>query len=103
RELVILRTVTAVNGAYEIPPHKVLGELVGLTPAQINDIGNWKGSSAYDERQRALLEFVDESLSTAGVSDEVFLNIRRYKERDQLVTVVLISGVGLLLNISQYE
>ncbi len=93
RELVILRTVTAVNGAYEIPPHRVLGEMFGLTPAQINDIGNWKDSSAYDERQRALLAFVDESLSTTGVSDDVFLNARRYQERDELVTVVLVSGL----------
>lgn len=93
QEIAILRTLIVVNGEYELVPHQHFGKLAGLTDAQVSDIETWQSSDAYDERQRALLAFMDQSLRPEGVDDDVFAEAVRFFPRDQLMAALLLSGM----------
>lgn len=93
QELVILRTLTLVNGAYELPPHREFARLAGLTSAQIDNVASWRGATVYDRKQRALLGFIEQSLSRSGVDDRTFKGAATYFDKKQLVAAVLLSGM----------
>ncbi|MBM3388891.1 MAG: carboxymuconolactone decarboxylase family protein [Betaproteobacteria bacterium] len=59
RELVIMR-VAHLNGApYEAAQHVPYALKEGVSPAQLDDLGNWKASPHYSPRQRQVLALCD--------------------------------------------
>ena len=89
RELIILRTCQLTHGDYEIALHRGMGLAHGLTQAQVNELASWRHSSAYNERQRAILAFADGMFSDAGVDDAVFEELGRFFPPREVVELTL--------------
>jgi alkylhydroperoxidase family enzyme len=97
RELATLR-VGKLNGSdYEFDHHIPLGLRGGLSRDQIDGLGDWEGSSLFDDEERLVLRFTDEMARDNAVSDETFGLLReRFSEHDVL-ELALVIGYFLML------
>src|SRR5580692_4088200 len=60
RELTILRTVQNWEGNYEFNQHRAMALACGFSQQQIDGLSGWKYNSLFDEKQRAVLAYVDQ-------------------------------------------
>lgn len=72
REMAILRVAELLSCEYEKQAHVPFGLEVGMTTAQVKDIGRWESSQAFDPVERAVLAFTDEVAKGGVVRDETF-------------------------------
>src|SRR5258706_171364 len=97
RELAVLRVATLHNVTYEITQHLEPARRAGLTQEQITSVADWrKRSDIFEERDRAVLEFVEESAKTFRVSEMTFSTIRQYLSESEMVELALVVGWYLL-------
>ena len=92
RELVILRTLQIENGSYEIDQHRRMALSCGLTEAQLGDLSAWRGSALFDDRQRAVLDFVEAVATPAGPTDESYAALSHYFDPHAVVQITLTAG-----------
>lgn len=59
RELAILRSALNQGSKYEWHQHVRIGREAGLRDEQINALHDWHGSDIFDDREKALLAYVD--------------------------------------------
>src|SRR5438552_14229692 len=71
-ELAILRTAQLWEGDYEMNQHRPMMRACGYTPQQIGAVGNWRASTLFNDRQRALLDYVE--LAARGDVDDAALD-----------------------------
>jgi alkylhydroperoxidase family enzyme len=97
-ELAILRTAQLYDGAYEINQHRPMMRACGYTPAQIDAVGTWRGSTLFDERQRALLAYVDQA-ARGDVDDPTFAAFQKFFDPQEIVeiTIAIDNYVGTAL------
>jgi AhpD family alkylhydroperoxidase len=90
RELAILRTGMMLDCPYELDHHIPLALKAGVTQAQIDALGDWTARlEVYDERQRALLAFLDEMFGRAGeISDATFGEMSRQFSPREIVELI---------------
>lgn len=93
REIAIMR-IAILNGVEYIlrahGPAYALAE--GLTPAQVEALGDWHPSRLFDEKQRALLAYTDAMTRDIDVADEVFSSLRRHFNERQIVELTMLIG-----------
>jgi alkylhydroperoxidase family enzyme len=92
RELIIYRTVYLSGGDYEIAQHKPMALSCGLTRAQLDAVPDWKKSSLFDERQRAILAYADEMAAEKGVSDATFAALSKFFNPKEVVELTISAG-----------
>lgn len=78
RELAILRIAVINKAPYEFDSHVPFALKEGITQEQIDALGNWQQSDAFDEVQRAVLAYTDAMTREVHVSDAVFAPIPRH-------------------------
>jgi alkylhydroperoxidase family enzyme len=59
RELAILRVAQTYDATYEWVHHLPLAEVAGVWEDQITNLGNWCERPNFDEREKAVLAYVD--------------------------------------------
>jgi len=101
-ELAILRTAQICECEYEVVQHIPMALRAGLTRAQIDAVAQWRGSSLFDERQRALLAWVEAMMTNKGdVDDATFDELARHFSPQEIVelttTATLYYGTGLMM------
>ena len=62
-------------------------------------LDDWEGSSLFDDRERAVLAYVDELQRTRDVSDETFDELRKHFDERQIVEVVVANAVANFYNL----
>lgn len=94
RELTILRTVQNWDGAYEFNQHRAMARACGFTEAQIDGLANWRESGGlFDEKQRAVLAYVDELTTRPGkVDDATFAALAKFFPPNEIVELSLTAG-----------
>jgi AhpD family alkylhydroperoxidase len=102
RELAIIRTAQIVGGEYELNQHLPMAREAGLTREQLNDVEKWRNSDLFDERQRALLAYVEAVTTNRGdVDDKVFAELARLFTPQEIieltVTIATYYGTGLIV------
>lgn len=99
RELAILRVGYLSNAKYETYQHESLGRHVGLTEAEIDAIraGDCE-SGALDERQCAVLRFVDDITLNVRPSDETLAGVRKHLNDTELTDLVIASGFYMMVS-----
>jgi alkylhydroperoxidase family enzyme len=70
REIAILRTAQLVHSDYELDQHVVLARACGISDAQIAALPDWRASSLFDGRQRALLAYTEAVDENGGEVDD---------------------------------
>jgi len=62
-------------------------------------LGDWEASALFDERERAVLAYVDEMQRTRDVCDETFEGLRKNLNERQIVEVVVANAVANFYNL----
>jgi alkylhydroperoxidase family enzyme len=101
RELAILRTGQILNSEYELDQHVPLAKACGVTDAQIAALPNWRASTLFDEKQRALLAYTDEVARHGGeVDDATYAAFAKQFSPQEIVeltiTIITYYGTGQL-------
>jgi len=91
-ELVILRTAEIVGSDYEINQHRPLMKLCGYSDAQIAAIPSWRASSLFDDKQRAVLAYVDQVAHGGNVDDATFAALAQHFSPQEIVEITYTVG-----------
>lgn len=87
-ELAILRTAQLYAGDYEINQHRPMMRACGYTPEQIEAVGNWRGSTLFNDKQRALLAYVDQA-ARGDVDDPTFAVFEKFFGTQEIVEITI--------------
>ncbi len=101
RELAILRTGQILNSEYELDQHIPLAKACGVTDAQIAALPNWRASTLFDARQRALLGYTEAvALHGGEVDDATYAAFAKQFSPQEIVeltiTIITYYGTGQL-------
>ena len=93
RELVILRVAFLNRTAYVFEIHASRYAIAaGLTAEQIAEVANWRASTRFSPRQRALLAYVDAMTREVIVPDPVFRELSAHFDERGLVELTVLVG-----------
>ncbi len=107
REIAIVRMSILVGCDYELHHHRPLVLAAGLGEAQFDALRDWRPHShLFDERQRALLAYVDcLGLNKGEVDDATFAAMEKHFSPQEIVELTLCAthyyGSGLFMNALQ--
>ena len=93
REMIILRTGALSHSAYERMQHLPLALKAGWNEAEITKIEN--GTLA-GEREKAILDFVDECVRNVRVSTDTFRRTRHYYDDTQIAELTVLIGHDMM-------
>ena len=101
-ELGILRAAQICGCEYEYVQHIPLSMKAGLTRAQVDAVEHWRDSLVYDERQRAVLAWVEAAMTQMGdVDDAIFAEMSRHFSSQEILeitfTACLYFGTGIMM------
>ena len=99
KELVIVR-VSQLNGCrYCLTSHRPAALDAGLTPAVVDVICGDAALDGLPERERALVDWVDQvTLDAGGVTDELLAQTLTHVREDELLELTLLAGAITMLN-----
>ena len=86
-ELVIFRTAQIVGSDYELNQHRRLMEMCGYSDQQIAEVAEWHRSTFFDDKQRAMLGYVDQMANGGNVDDPTFAELSRFFTPQQIVEI----------------
>ena len=70
RHLAIQAVSGAIGCSWCIDYGYYLGVQEGIDPAKVRDVGRWRDSDVYDERERLVLEFAERATATPATVDD---------------------------------
>jgi alkylhydroperoxidase family enzyme len=91
-ELIIMRTAQIVGSRYEINQHIPLSKMCGYSDAQIAALPNWKTSTLFDDKERAVLGYVEEMAHGGNVDDPTFAALQKYFDPQEIVEITYTTG-----------
>ena len=103
REITILRTAQLMGGDYEVHQHMPAALACGYSQAQLDSLAQWQDSTVFNERERALLAYLDQAVrSKAEVDDKIYEAFARLFNTKEIVEVTMIAaqymGTSMLTN-----
>jgi alkylhydroperoxidase family enzyme len=92
-ELAIIRTAQIVGGDYELNQHIPMALEAGLTREQLDEVENWEDSDLFDEKQLAVLAYVEAMAANLGeVDDRTFAELARFFTPQEIVELTVTIG-----------
>jgi alkylhydroperoxidase family enzyme len=91
-ELVIMRTAQIVGSAYELNQHTPFIKACGYSDAQIAAIPAWQTSALFDDQQRALLGYVEQTAHGGEVDDVTFATLEKFFTPEEIVEITYTVG-----------
>lgn len=98
RELVIIRIALLNHAPYEAEQHVPIALKEGATQAQVDGLGDWAASSAFSEKERAVLAYVDAMTRQVQVPEDVFAAVRAAFTDRELVELTATVGAYNLVS-----
>ena len=86
-ELVIFRTAQIVGSDYELNQHGPLMKMCGYSNEQITEVEDWRRSRLFDDKQRALLGYVEQMANGGNVDDPTFAEFSRLFTPQQIIEI----------------
>ena len=97
RELAIVRVAHNASYEYALRQHiPVLAAREGVSELECADLKNWSESDLFDERDRAMLSYVDAMQGGGIVSDAIFERTKKYFDLQELVEITIIVGTYIM-------
>ncbi len=97
RELVILRTGSLCESAYELDHHERIAADIGMAADKIRaavDVG--PDAPVFDAFEAALLRFVDENVRDGKASEATFNALAEYYSPEELIETTILIGFYML-------
>lgn len=85
RELVIMRVALLNRAPYEADQHAPIALKEGVTQEQLDDLHEWRSSTLFTEKQRAVLDYTDAMTRHVQVPDDIFAAVKEKFEPRELV------------------
>jgi alkylhydroperoxidase family enzyme len=102
RELAIMRTAYNIGSAYEWAHHVEYAKAAGLSDVDIARIARGPSVSAWNERQRAVLQAADELRREAFISNTTWATLAKHYDMKERIEIVYTVGgytmTGLAIN-----
>ncbi len=92
RELIILRTAQLGGGDYEFAQHRPMAMSCGMSVAQLDALPQWRASTLFSDRQRAILAYADGMKAPDGVSEATFAGLKRHFNDQEIVELTVTSA-----------
>ena len=107
RELVIMRTAQIVRSDYEMNQHIPMALKSGLTQQQLDQLATWRDSKLFDDKQRAVLAYVEQLLAGGDVDDATFAALTKHFTPQEIIEISVTAtnyyGTGLLTRALRIE
>jgi 4-carboxymuconolactone decarboxylase len=84
-ELVIFRTAQIVGSDYELKAPMM--KMCGYGNEQIAEVADWRRSTSFDDKQRALLGYVEQMANGGNVDDSTFAELSRFFTPQQIIEI----------------
>lgn len=91
-ELVILRVAHLRGCAYEFEHHELLGRRAGVTGRDVERVVAGPAAPGWSDRERTLLEAVDELCERRDLHDETWAALRRHLDERRLIELLMLVG-----------
>ena len=91
REVMILRTAQVARSEYEWAHHLRMARKAGVEEAKIAALAGWRGSKAFDAKERAALALT-EAVMACNVPDEVHADVKKHFSDAEFVELSLTAG-----------
>lgn len=90
-ELVILHVATLRQCEYELNHHRRIGQRVGVTPEQLEHVGDatWTG---WNPRERALLSVAGQLVTERDVDDPTWSTLREHLDEPTAIELLMLCG-----------
>ena len=93
REIVIIRMGHLTNAQYVLRQHvPALALAEGLSLAECNALADWRPSTLFSERGRAVLAYADTMTRDIAVPDAVFAELKRHFNTREIVELTVLIG-----------
>jgi 4-carboxymuconolactone decarboxylase len=106
-EIAIVRAAQLARGVYELQQHKPMLLAEGFAPQKLDALETWRTSALFDEKERALLGYVDEMADHGNVADATFDTVGRFFTPTQIMelsfAVGSYYGTALIMNALQIK
>jgi len=86
-ELVIFRTAQIVGSDYELNQHAPFMKMCNYSNEQIAEVSDWRRSKLFDDKQRALLAYVEQMANGGNVDDRTFAEFSRFFTSQQIIEI----------------
>jgi len=86
-ELVIFRTAQIVGSDYELNQHAPFMKMCHYSNEQIAAVSDWRRSKLFDDKQRALLGYVEQMANGGNVDDPTFAELSHFFTPQQIVEI----------------
>ena len=93
REIVIIRMGHLTNAKYVLRQHvPALALAEGLSLAECDALADWRPSTLFSERERAVLAYADTMTRDIAVPDAVFAEVKRHFNTREIVELTVLIG-----------
>ena len=93
REIVIIRIGHLTKSQYVLRQHvPALALADGVSLEECDALADWRGSSFFDARERAVLAYADTMTRDIEVPDAVFAEVGRHFDERQIVELTVLIG-----------
>jgi alkylhydroperoxidase family enzyme len=93
REIVIIRMGHLTNAQYVLRQHvPALALAEGLSLAECDALADWRPSTLFSERERAVLAYADTMTRDIAVPDAVFAEVKRHFNTREIVELTVLIG-----------
>lgn len=100
RELTILRVARLNGSEYEWRQHAAIALEVGAKRGQLDTISEWQDSSEFNDKECAVLKYVDEVVQKVKAGDRTFNALKKFlSERAIVELTVTIGYYGMLARV----
>ena len=106
-EIAIVRAAQLARGIYELQQHKPMLLAEGFALAKLDALENWRASTLFDDKERALLAYVDQIADHGNVADRTFETLERFFTPTQIMELSFAMGsyygTALIMNALQIK
>jgi uncharacterized peroxidase-related enzyme len=92
REIAILLVSERTDADYERTKHRDIAQKAGVRGDQVAEVANWQSSSAFDERERALLQYTEEVNRDVRAREETFQALKQHFNTQAIVELTVTVG-----------
>jgi alkylhydroperoxidase family enzyme len=96
RELMILRTAQLARSTYEWHQHRIMASAAGVPEKKISELAMWRGSKAFDARERAALALT-EAIVAGHVDDAVYEAAAGVFDHGEIIELVLTASFYVMV------
>jgi alkylhydroperoxidase family enzyme len=102
QELAILRGALVARSSYVLARHKGMAVGCGVAPEKIAQLAEWRDSTLFDDKERAVLAYVDAVTASGEVDAETFQRLAGFFDDKQVVELtVLTSGYAMISRVTK--